>query len=452
MKKILGSILLITGVLLFCSLDAKAVNDTVLVDKDDWKVTMGGFVEMDVINDSTRSLGEEPNNTAVGRPGTLSGDNARTQYSMRNSRLNFAVVPPSVGSWKTKGLIEFDFLGYEPGVNGTSPGNISEFNFLTKGTVRMRHAYFTAENDGWQFLVGQYWSLFGWDPIYVLNTVSVNPVSGTLYERIPQIRVSKTFGLVNSLNLETALATSRPAQRDGVIPGFDMGARLVYEGRRAGFTGPNADVKAQPMSLALSGTVNNFRSGSTAVGATTTAYAQATGGAVAVNGMVPIIASSGEKDTDNTLSLAGEYTTGSGYADHFPGFSGTSQLVAGTTAGLGANTNLDGALGGFNNTTGIFQLVKLQTFNIQGQYYLPKGFLENTFTTVGYGQLFSNNVEQLATANTAYKKSETYFGNVYHDFTKQIRLGVEYAVFRTTYIDNTANRDNRVMFAGWFRF
>src|SRR6185437_14115114 len=72
-----------------------------LVDTDQWKVKMGGFIETDTINDSTRSFSEKIGNAPVARPDTLSGTNGREQFSVRNSRLGFDIIAPEQDGWKS---------------------------------------------------------------------------------------------------------------------------------------------------------------------------------------------------------------------------------------------------------------------------------------------------------------------------------------------------------------
>src|SRR5690348_5604246 len=77
-----------------------------LLDKDQWKFLFGGFVEMDAFSDSTRSFTEVVGNNPVARSNTLAGDNGWTQFSLRNSRFSFSVLPPVTDDWKTKGYLE----------------------------------------------------------------------------------------------------------------------------------------------------------------------------------------------------------------------------------------------------------------------------------------------------------------------------------------------------------
>src|ERR1035441_6279784 len=156
--------------------------------KQSLQVEVHGFAETDMIGDTTQSFNETVGNSAVKFPGTYAGNNGWTQFSLRNSRLSFLAQASEIDGWKTKGYIEADFLGYDPGpgFGATTPAsnnlatNNNEYKFYTQPTFRLRHAYMDAQKDGWEILAGQWWTLFGWNMDYVLASVSVQPVMGTL--------------------------------------------------------------------------------------------------------------------------------------------------------------------------------------------------------------------------------------------------------------------------------
>jgi hypothetical protein len=180
--------------------------------------------------------------------------------------------------------------------------------------------------------------------------------------------------------------------------------------------------------------------------------------AIAIDGLLPIIASEDGKSAANTLTLMAEFTIGQGYGDEFPNWSGNlASLTSGgssivTSSGLvpgSVQPNLGSGLAGYD-PNGTFTLVHLQTFNIQAQYHLPEGW--DTFVTAGYTQLYSNNVDNLASASINYDRAETLFVNVFHSFSKQVRVGAEVDQFRTTYSDTNLNKDYRVGFSTYFIF
>lgn len=417
-----------------------------LLDEDDWKVQIGGFAELDMINDSTRSLTEVAGNAPIARAGSVAADMGRTAFSMRNSRLAFTVLPPVSDEWKTKAYLEFDLLGYDPDAGTAAPSN-SEASFYTNPTFRMRHAYLAAEKNGIQILAGQYWTLFGWQMNYVPSTVSVPPVSGTLYERTPQLLISSTSKMSESTSMQAALALNRPIQRDSKLPGLDAGIRVLASGRRAPYTMYNGDLKADPMSLGISGTA---RAVQVPVPGTTTSSNTYGGYGVAVDGMIPLIASDDEKDTSGTLALMGEFSAGRGYGDEYPSWSGGIAQTAQGASGAAANApSLDRGLGAFN-ASGNFALVSLRSFHLSLQWHMPAGW--DSFMTVGYAQLLASNLSDFGSAAALHDRVETAFVNLFHDFTKQVRAGAEYAYFQTRYLDGTFAHNTRVGVSAYLRF
>lgn len=421
-----------------------------LVDKDKWKVVMSGFIEADLMTDSTRSLGEIPGNTKVDKRGTFAGDNGRTQFSVRNSRLGFAVLPPAQGDLQTKAYLEFDLFGYEATPNSTAPYSQSEASFFSSPTLRMRQAYFSGEENGWSFLAGQTWSLFGWQPYYLIAPVSISPVSGELFFRTPQFTVMKTVKMDGENQVQAAVSVSRPTQRDGQIPNVDAGIRFSSGWRKSGMTlgGTVGEVKAQPMSIGLSGTMRSFEAPLSA--ADTVDKNKIKGTAFAVDFALPILESSDRKSVGNTLTLQGEFTKGKGYGDQFLSWTGgiVTAPVGGTA--VAGQPNLDGGLGGDTVAAkgSTFTLIDLQTYNLQLQYHLPGDM--KTYVTVGYGQLWSSNVTLLADAT--YDRSATAYANVMHDFTQQIRGGVEYLNQYSYLGSSLLNIDHRGQVSLYFFF
>jgi hypothetical protein len=440
MKQLLGIITL--GVFL-AAVPAKAA--ITLLDKDNWKVLFGGFAELDMINDSTRSLTEVPGNTGIARPGTPNGDNGRSQMSARNSRISFTVLPPAYEEWVTKGHFEMDFLGYDPTPNS---GNPSEAGFFDNPTMRIRHLYFQADRGGWSILVGQYWNLFGWQPANVMDTVSVAGVVGELYSRNPQVRLTKNLNLTDQLGTQIAIAATRPVERDSSIPNGEAGVRFTYGGWKGSFTAASGDVTVDPMSIGISGTVRDLAHPSGNAGQET----HVVGSAVAVDAMIPILPASNPKDVSNSLVFTGEFTTGKGYGDLFSSWSGGLSYLATPSAAGSQIPNLDAGLAGFDGNN-VYQLVDLQTFNVGLQYHLPAQL--DTWVNVSYAQLNSDNVDSLtgsiAAGSFAYNRLQLITANLYHDFTPWIRAGVEYAHTMTTYQDGVQANNDRVQISTWFR-
>jgi hypothetical protein len=419
-----------------------------LVDSD-WKVKLGGIVEFDTIMDSTRGLAEAAGNGPIARRGTANGDNGRTQFSIRNSRLGFSVEAPRLeGGWDTRAYVEFDALGYDPGP-APAPQQTSETTAVGSTTFRTRHYFLQAANDDWDVLAGQTWEFFGWQPYYFLNTIQVSPLPATLFNRTPQLRVVRK-GTCDRLGYQAALAISRPPQRDSQYPGLEGGVRVTMDSRKSGFNGGSGGAWGlQPMSLAVSGTFREFKYQNP--GSNVDSTARISGAALAVDSLIPIIASPDGKSVGHTLTFVGEFTTGSGYGDQFGGWTGGIRApLNGTGAtGAAANTNLDAGLGDYF-TDGAFHLIHLMTWNAQLQYNFADS--SRTWMTLGHSSLFSNNISSAVDVTDPYQRTESNFINVYHDFTKQVRVGLEYALLRTQYTDATWANDNRYQASVWFLF
>jgi hypothetical protein len=425
------------GLTLLAAMSTAANAAVTLVDANDWKINMSGFVELDAIHDSTRSFNEVVGSTAVAKKGDIKHDNGRTLFSVRNSRLAFSVMPPVQDEWKTKGYMEFDLLG--------TNAPTSDAATLTNPTMRVRHAYFNAEKNGWTMLAGQTWSLFGWQPTYVPATASVPPVTGSLYQRNPQITFMKDMSMGEQSKLQAGLSIARPTQRDAEQPNLDVGVKFSTKALSSGFSSPNGDVKVEPMSIALSGTIRQFATPDS--GAATAAMKKTSGSAFAADVMIPVIPASGDSAA-GSMTLTAEFSGGKGYGDEFPSWSaGIAQMPAG--AGAANNTNLDPGIGGFDGTN-VFHLLNLQTWNAQLQYHLPGE--SHMFVTLGYGELKATGTGDITSPAPTYDKSSAMFANVFHDCTKQIRFAVEYAKFTTHYLTGESDTNDRYMLAGYFRF
>jgi hypothetical protein len=449
---------LCTAIAFFCFLSQASATVT-LLDKDDWVVKFGGFVEFDSIVDSSRSLLESPGNTPIDRPGTANGSNGRTQFSIRNTRFDLDVQAPTVNGTRSRGYLEFDFLGTDP-----APPAGTEASFFNSPTLRMRHGFIEVKTDNdWTFLAGQTWQILGWQPYYFLNTVDVSPLPGQLYNRTVQLHAMKKVQ-VNEMIVQAMVGAMRPPQRDSGYPALEGGLRLSYEGRKSGFNGGSSGVQVtQPMSIAVSGTFREIEVPTLGSVSSNTNYP---GAAIALDALVPVLASSDGKSVSNTLSLVGEFTTGTGYGDEFNSWTGNvanplsgasdANSTAGQLVKAGQPLDLDGGIGDFDSS-GAFHLIHLMTFNTQLQYNFAD--VTHSWVTGGYSRLFSNNVSNLvgtdslsSAGKVPYDRDEVWFVNFFHDFTPQLRTGIEYDFIRTSYADGVDAHDNRYMASAWFFF
>ena len=74
-----------------------------------------GFVEAGLaMNDSTRSYADAIGSSVIARNETYEGQVGRTQFSIRNSRIGFALKSPVIGGVAPSAVIEGDFFGNQP--------------------------------------------------------------------------------------------------------------------------------------------------------------------------------------------------------------------------------------------------------------------------------------------------------------------------------------------------
>jgi len=189
-----------------------------------------GFVEADSIYDTTQSFTEEPDNNLVSKRNTITGQRGREEMSIRNSRLGLELnVPTTDAGWKTKGVFEIDFLGNNaenqtPGTGGSAQ---SERDFFNNPALRVRHAYVDLANSGFDAKIGQYWSLFGWQPYYFPGEATVLPSPGMLYRRFAQARAMETFPLGGGWTFEAAADAAKPAEMNSGSPEGQAGLRVA---------------------------------------------------------------------------------------------------------------------------------------------------------------------------------------------------------------------------------
>ena len=191
-----------------------------------------GFVELDVIRDSTQSFQEPMGNGAIARRDTLAGSASRLMLGARHSRLGYKVKSPEREGFRASGLLEMDFVGNQP----ANPPALSEAAFFGNPTFRFRHYALKIETEFVDFLFGQSWQLFGWQGSAHPNTVQIQGLPGQIYSRAAQVRVSHVFK-TESFGVELAVAAARhpPARRrDADKPGRPAGAVSNWKGAHGG--------------------------------------------------------------------------------------------------------------------------------------------------------------------------------------------------------------------------
>ncbi len=405
-----------------------------------WTASLYGFVELDVMSDSTQSYAENVGNNNIARPNTVAGDNPRTQITARNSRLGFKLEAPQWGDVKTSGVIEFDFFG-EP------QPTTKQGESYTAGPARMRHFYAKVETPIVDILAGQYHDLFAWGGAgFYPNTVAFLPLQGQIYHRNPQFRISKTLK-GNAVDFEIAVAAVRPVQRDSNLPDFQGGVKVDVNGWTGASTPGASRPVSAPLSIGLSGVARRF---SVTDFSTVPGNPQkANGWGFAANAFIPVIPAKND-DLSNALSLTGEFTTGSGISDLYTGLTGgvlfpqlpnpnNSELVPTYTP------NIDPGIVTFDGSN-LVQPVKWSAFVVNGHYHLPFGGGKKVWVSGTYSHVKSDNALALTPVQGrpyVWDKAQYFDGNVWWAMTPAVQVGLSFQHGEQTYGDGVVAKNNR---------
>jgi hypothetical protein len=409
------------------------------------RLQLYGFVEFDIVQDSTQSYSELAGNALIARPGTQAEKRGRTMFGVRNSRLGVKIEGPSSAYLKTSGMLEMDLFGNQPG----NPPAFGEGPFFGSPTLRVRHAMVKLQTPVVDVLAGQYWQLFGWQSYFHPNTVEIQGLPGQVYSRAPQLRLSHTFK-TSPMNIELAVAASRPPQRDAGRPDGQAGLRLLVNDWKgfhsAGSTGGALDAAA----VGISGTYRHFRVNEFSNAPTTTRSADGWG--LSVDGLVPIIPASSE-DHDNAVTLTGSFVTGQGISDLYTGLTGGISFPAlpnpnGTTPAPTYTANIDNGLVTYD-TSGALHAIEWQSFIVGAQYFLPFGGL---WVAANYSRMHSSNIAQYGSPSGVFTDSEWYDANLFWDIDGAARLGAEFAHFSQKYADGVKASNDRVQFSAFYIF
>ncbi len=427
--------------------------------KGKWSPVLYGFVEFDAIHDSTESFNDLAGNGAIANPTGYTGKHPRTMFGARNSRIGFKLSAPESNGIKTTGIVEMDFFGNQPSNPAPSGTAVSEGGFFTSPTFRIRHMALKLENPYIDVLLGQYWQLFGWQSMFHPNTVDIQGVPGQVYSRSPQARLSHTFK-TDPINLELAVAASRPPQRDSGYPDGQAGVRLSINDWKGAHTMGGTGTAVDGASIGVSGVERKFvlpeyiakpiNSRSTS------------GWGVSTDILLPVIPAASVDDRGNALTLNGSWVVGRGIADLFTGLTDGNTAswalpnpAAATPApSYAGNVNIDSGLVEFGSK-GDPHAIMWQVYMGGIQYYLPP--TGKLWISANYAYMKSNDILRFvdpAQKPNLFDKAEWYDFNLFADVTVAARLGVEYAHFKQTYGDDaaTTRKNDRVQFSGWLLF
>jgi hypothetical protein len=156
-------------------------------------ITPGGFIEAATVN-RQRSISGDINTqfSGIPYPGNSLAKVTEMNFTARQSRLSL-LLESKLASAKVTGYIETDFLGA-----GTTSNNRESNSYV----FRMRQGWGQAAFDnGWTFTAGQMWTLATENRKSIANRGEALPqmidpqyVVGFTWERIPSVRVTKSFG------------------------------------------------------------------------------------------------------------------------------------------------------------------------------------------------------------------------------------------------------------------
>jgi hypothetical protein len=416
--------------------------------REGWQLTLYGFVEADAINDSTRSYVDSIGTSLVARNEYIEGQRGRTQFSIRNTRIGFAVVSPAVGAVKPSAIVEGDFFGNQSG----SPPSLSEAAYFNSPSFRIRHAYLKLESDWVDVSVGQTYYLFGWQNYFFPCSLEFLPLPNEAFGRTVQARVAHAFAS-DAANVDLALAALRPAQADGQVPDANAGLRFSLNHWKGVSTPGNGGTAAFPLSIGISGALREFR-----VNAFTPPPPQtsnhATGWGLSIDALIPVIPANDSDDRGNRLTLTGSFVIGTGIGDLVNATGGASFPTLPNPAFANPapayTPDVDNGLVTFDNA-GVLHTIDWQTFMAGIQYYLPPA--GRVFVSANFTEAYSKNMAQLYPRggeeiflNTKVARLLRYAdANVFFDVTPAVRVGGSFQYTTTEYIDAETARNLRWM-------
>ena len=418
-----------------------------------FKLTLYGFVEADYIYDTTRSYNDAMGSSLVARKDTYDGNNSRSQFSMRNSRLGFAFESPIVGGVKPTAVLEADFFGHQDTPNQNTTPATSENTYFDSPTYRVRHAYVKLANPYVDVLLGQTYDLFGWQNFSFPCSVEFLGLPNQLFSRNPQLRLSHDFNADGALGVDVAISAGRPAQRDSQIPDGSAGVRLILNHWRGITTPGNVGTMSAPASIGISGIVRQFNVNAFAPPPTRNSNSTM-GWGMSVDALLPVIPAASEDDRSNRLTLTGSFLRGTGIADlitsgggaQFPPLQNPQQA---NPAPL-YDVNIDSSLVAFD-ANGVVHTLNWTAFRVGLQYYLPP--TGRILFSANYTQSHSDNMskfyyqggsEQELLSTTA-DTSRYVDANLFWDVTPALRLGISGQYTQVEYMDHNKPHNIRGM-------
>jgi hypothetical protein len=414
------------------------------------KVTVYGFVEVNLVATSTQSCLDFCSNFPIQKPGTYRGEHGRTVFSARDSRFGLKLAAPPAGQVKVSGQIETDFFG---------PTTTTEQGTWVNPVLRFRHAFLKFETPWVDVLVGQTWNLFGWQASYLVPSVQEPGLPGQMFQRTPQVRVTKTIKRGDT-SVDLAVGAMRPPQMDSGTPEGVAGARLILGQWTGLHTLYMTSSAIQPASIGVSADLRRFRISE--FSPTPRSAKTRVGGGVAVNAYLPIVPATKEQK-DHALSVIGELVIGRGISDMYTalGAAGTSNAaIPGANPGdpsVPYTANFDPGFAAYN-ASGELELIKWTSYMVGAEYYAP-GTDGRLGIFANYGHMQSANAGRFGGANVMdpvlgrTRESEDYYNaGLFVDPTKQTRIGLDGALYHDHYVDGTSAKNYSLMTSAFLFF
>jgi len=408
-----------------------------------FNATLYGFAEFDGAYDTTEGLNDLVGNSLIARPDKYAGQHGRMTFSARNSRIGFKLSAPEWNGIKASSTMEMDFLG-------SQPTTVSDAATFVNPTFRIRHAYVKMETPFVDVLIGQYWQLLGWQSSFFPAAVELQGNLGQLYSRAPQIRISKTIK-TEPVNLDIAVAASRPAQRDSATPDGQAGIKLTVNNWKTVRTASSTGTSVDGLGIGISGVARNFDLMEFA--ASPKKDTSVLGWGYAIDAFIPLVTATNE-DRSNALSVSFEFARGAGIADFYTSLSGgvANAALPNPTGTMPAPTytpNVDGGLVVYDKF-GNLLAIDWSTFIAGMQYYLPGG--GNVWLAIDFAHIQSNNAHGHGGNTAVLDRANWVSGNLFWDATKAVRLGLSYSYTAQWYQDNIKAENHRVQLTALYMF
>lgn len=412
----------------------------------DWALGVYGFAALNVMHDSTQSFGSAAGNAILQRVGTFRGNNNQLQFTARDSRFGFKIAAPATSWLKASAVVEADF-------GSTQPTEVNEQTTYITNPLRMRHFYIKAETPVVDVLAGQYHDLYGWGGKgFYPSTLAFLGVTGEIYHRQPQFRLSKTI-TSTAIDVEIAAAAVRPVQKAAGLPDAEAGIRLAINPwtgiGQQGYGQPSLS----PLELGVSGIGRRFE---------VAQFVEFPGGSnvvhgwgVAVNAFIPVIPAETVDDRSNALSITGEFSRGSGISDMY-----NSDLTGGALFPTLPNPqnrgvdpanpppiyvpNIDSGIVTYDGN-GKVRPIDWQAFLVGLQYYLPIAS-GKVWISGNYSHLKSANIVKLtpiAGQSAVYDEAQYIDGNLFVALSSALQLGYSFQMVEQTFADDVKARNYR---------